>query len=401
MEHLDLMKFLSIKSDSKIVLLVMDGVGDIPDKKGKTPLELANTTNLNELAKKSALGLTHPISRGVTPGSGPSHLALFGYNPLGFDIGRGVLEALGIEFKLSSSDIPARANFATIENGLITDRRAGRIPTEKNIELCKKLSGIIKEIDGVEIIIRPGKEHRFVVIFRGNNLNGPLLDADPQQVGLAPIEVKPVKEDGKFAAEIANKFIKKVTEVLKDELPANTCLLRGMTKIPEIPSMTEAFKLNPAAIATYPMYRGLARLVGMSILKTGDTVESEFETLKENWDKFDFFYLHVKKTDSYGEDGNKDGKIHVIEETDALIPKLIDLKPDVIAITSDHSTPWSLKAHSWHPNPFLLFSENERSGYSSAFTEKECATGALGQFYSEDALPLMLASALKLKKFGA
>ncbi len=401
MKHLDLMKFLSIKSDSKIVLLVMDGVGDLPDKEGKTPLEIANTPNLNALAKKSALGLTHPISRGVTPGSGPSHLALFGYDPLGFDIGRGVLEALGIEFKLSNSDIPARANFATIENGLITDRRAGRIPTEKNIELCKMLSGEIKEIDGVEIIIRPGKEHRFVVIFRGDNLNGPLLDADPQQVGLAPVEVKPVNKNGKFAAEIANKFIKKVTEVLKVELPANTCLLRGMTKIPAIPSMPEAFKLNPAAIASYPMYRGLARLVGMSILKTGDTVESEFDTLKENWEKFDFFYLHVKKTDSYGEDGNKDGKIHVIEETDTLIPRLLNLKPDVIAITADHSTPWSLKAHSWHPNPFLLYSENERCGYSSEFTERECAGGVLGQFYSEDALPLMLASALKLKKFGA
>ena len=222
MQHLDLMKFLSKKSDSKIVLLVMDGVGDIPDKDGKTPLESANTPNLNALAKKSALGLTHPISRGVTPGSGPSHLALFGYDPLGFDIGRGVLEALGIELELSNLDIPARANFATIKNGLITDRRAGRIPTEKNIELCKKLSGVIKEIDGVEIIIRPGKEHRFVVVFRGNNLNGPLLDADPQQTGLAPIEVKPVNENGKFAAEIANKYVKRVTEVLKDEQPANT-----------------------------------------------------------------------------------------------------------------------------------------------------------------------------------
>lgn len=401
MEHLELLKSLSVKTDSKIVLIVMDGVGDLPDSEGKTPLQSASTPNMDRLSKKSALGLTHPISRGITPGSGPSHLALFGYPPLNYDLGRGVLEALGIDMELTDKDIPARGNFATMKDGMIIDRRAGRIPTEKNKELCSLLSSKIKEIDGVEILIRPGKEHRFVVVFRGDNLNGPLLDADPQHINKKPIPVKPVNPEGQFAADIANKFIQQVNEVLKDESPANTCLLRGMTKVPNIPSMSKVFKLKPAAIASYPMYRGLAQLVGMEILKTGESIHSEFETLKENWQKFDFFYLHVKKTDSYGEDGNKDSKIHIIEETDKEFPLLMELNPDVIAITSDHSTPWSLKSHSWHPNPFLLYSKHERWNPDTCFTEHDCVKGSLGQFYSVDALPLMLASALKLKKFGA
>ena len=388
------------KNSTKIIFVILDGVGGLPIK-GKTELEEANKPNLDAIAKISACGLHIPVSYGITPGSGPSHLALFGYDPMEYDIGRGVLEALGIGLQLTKNDLPARANFATVENGIITDRRAGRIPTEKNVEICKILSENIKEIDGIEIIIKPGKEHRFVVVFRGEGLNGPLNDADPQQTGLKPVPVTPVNNDGKFAAEIANKFVGKVNEVLRKEKPANTCLLRGMTKVPDIPSMTEAFSLNPAAIATYPMYRGLASLVGMNVLKTGDTIESEFNTLKENWEKFDFFYLHVKKTDSYGEDGNKDGKVHVIEETDKFIPELLKLKPDVIAVTSDHSTPWSLSAHSWHPNPFLLFSMHERRQNDRKFDEYHCQTGALGQFYSKDAMPLMLASALKMKKFGA
>ena len=382
---------LATKTDSKIVLLIMDGVGGLP-LNGKTELESSLKPNLDRLAQNSIGGLTDPISPGITPGSGPSHLAIFGYDPLKYEIGRGVLEAAGIGFELTNRDLAARGNFATMDDKeIITDRRAGRIATEKNQQICAELQAKIKKIEDVEVFIRPGKEHRFVIIFRGDGLNGPLTDADPQKEGLKIKFTTAPSPESQRASDIVNKFIREANVILKSHHPANTVLLRGIAKVPHIPSMSENFKLTPACIATYPMYKGLASLVGMKILPTGDTIADEFRTLKEQWDNFDFFYVHIKKTDSYGEDGNFENKVHIIEELDKNIPQLLALKPAVIAVTGDHSTPALMKGHSWHPNPFILHSAWERRD----------RLGLLGRFPACDAMQLLLANALKLNKFGA
>ncbi|MDD5015842.1 MAG: 2,3-bisphosphoglycerate-independent phosphoglycerate mutase [Atribacterota bacterium] len=398
----EIMKSLAIKTESKIVLLVADGIGDIPSENNKTVLEKAFIPNLDKLASKSACGLTDPISCGITPGSGPAHLSLFGYDPIKYQIGRGVLEALGIGMELTSRDLACRGNFATLDKeGIITDRRAGRIATELNEKLCKFMQDKINQIGDVKVIIRPGKEHRFVVVFRGDGLDGALSDADPQKVGEKIKFAEALDSKAKKSAETVNEFIKQATEVLKERHPANTILLRGFAKHPGLPTMKELFKLTPAAIATYPMYKGLAKLVGMDILKTGESLNDEFKTLQDNFSKYDFFYLHIKKTDSYGEDGNFEQKVKVIEEVDKYIPEVLALKPDVLVVTGDHSTPALMKGHSWHPNPFMLFSKYIRVDEVEQFNEKECVKGELGRFSAVDVLPLMMANALKLQKFGA
>jgi 2,3-bisphosphoglycerate-independent phosphoglycerate mutase len=398
----EIMKSLAIKTESKIVLLVADGIGDIPSEDNKTVLEKAFIPNLDKLASKSACGLTDPISCGITPGSGPAHLSLFGYDPIKYQIGRGVLEALGIGMELTSRDLACRGNFATLDKeGIITDRRAGRIATELNEKLCKFMQAKINQIGDVEVIIRPGKEHRFVVVFRGDGLDGALSDADPQKVGEKIKFAEALNSKAKKSAETVNEFIKQANEVLKEHHPANTILLRGFAKHPGLPTMEELFKLTPAAIATYPMYKGLAKLVGMDILKTGESLNDEFKTLQDNFSKYDFFYLHIKKTDSYGEDGNFEQKVKVIEEVDKYIPEVLALKPDVLVVTGDHSTPAIMKGHSWHPNPFMLFSKYIRVDEVEKFNEKECVKGGLGRFSAVDVLPLMMANALKLQKFGA
>lgn len=398
----EIMKSLAIKTNSKIVLLVTDGIGDLPSENNKTVLEKAFIPNLNKLASKSACGLTDPISRGITPGSGPAHLSLFGYDPIKYQIGRGVLEALGIGMELTSRDLACRGNFATLnKKGIITDRRAGRIATEFNVKLCALLQDKIKQIGDAKIIIRPGKEHRFVVVFRGDGLDDALSDADPQVVGKKLKYTEPLRPEAGIAAKIINEFIDKAIEALKEHSPANAVLLRGFAKHPGLPTMKELFKLNPTAIATYPMYKGLAKLVGMDILETGESLSDEFNALQDHFSKYDFFYLHIKKTDSYGEDGNFKQKVKVIEEVDKYIPLVQALKPDVLVVTGDHSTPALMKGHSWHPNPFMLFSKYIRVDEVKQFNEKECVKGVLGRFPAVDILPLMLANALKLQKFGA
>ena len=398
----EIMKSLAIKTESKIVLLVADGIGDLPSENNKTVLERAFIPNLDKLASKSVCGLTDPISCGITPGSGPAHLSLFGYDPIKYQIGRGVLEALGIGMELTSRDLACRGNFATLDKeGIITDRRAGRIATELNEKLCKLMQDKINQIGEVKTIIKPGKEHRFVVVFRGDGLEDALSDADPQKVGEKIKFAEPLDSKAKKSVETVNEFIKQATEVLKAHHPANTVLLRGFAKYPGLPTMKELFKLTPAAIATYPMYKGLAKLVGMDILETGESLSDEFKTLQDNFSRYDFFYLHIKKTDSYGEDGNFEQKVKVIEEVDKYIPEVLALKSDVLVVTGDHSTPALMKGHSWHPNPFMLFSKYIRVDEAEQFNEKECVKGGLGRFSAVDVLPLMMANALKLQKFGA
>jgi len=312
------------------------------------------------------------------------------------------MEALGIGLKLTKDDLTARGNFATVdERGVIVDRRAGRIATEKNQEICRFLQNEIKEIDGVQTSIYPGKEHRFVILFRGKELRDDLTDADPQKDGLEEKGTEGLSPEAIKTAEIVNHYLRRATEVLKPFHPANTILLRGFSKIPGIPTMVERFKLRPSAIATYPMYRGLARLVGMEPLETGETYRDEVETLKSHFHRYDFFYLHFKKTDSAGEDGDFKRKMRAIEEIDHFLPAILKLNPDVLVITGDHSTPALLKSHSWHPNPILLYSKYIRPDGIRRFTERHCQKGQLGRFPAVEILPLMLANGLKLKKFGA
>ncbi len=386
---------------SKIVLLVMDGLGGLPHPKtGKTELETAQTPNMSALAKDSSLGLTDPVSLGIIPGSGPGHLALFGYDPVKQLIGRGILEALGIGLEVGDSDIAARGNFCTVDSaGLLTDRRAGRIPTEESAQLCKLLGQI--KVKGAEIGVYPVKDHRFVVVFKGSGLNGNVTETDPQRTGVPTLKAEPLSKEAAKMAAVAEEFVEKAREKLAGRTRANMVMLRGFSAPPHLPSMNQMFKLNPAAIATYPMYRGLAQIVGMNVLKTGTTLQDEVATLTSHWAEFDFFFVHVKATDAAGEDGDFDRKAKAIEEVDKIVPSILALKPDVFMITGDHSTPAALASHSWHPVPFLLYSKYCRREGVAEFGERACARGALGRFPANQAMLLALANALKLTKFGA
>ena len=389
------------KTDSKILLLVLDGLGGLAIN-GKSEMEAAVTPNLDALARTSVVGLADPVSPGITPGSGPGHLAIFGYDPLKYQIGRGVLEALGVGLEMTHRDVASRGNLCTIDaDDVIIDRRAGRVATAVNHKLCAKLKREISAIDDVQIIIKGGIEHRFTVVFRGDDLDDRLTDADPQKDGKKRIPTEALDPAAKKTALIVNKFLERAKEVLREEHPANAAVLRGFAKYPAIPSMYTRFGLRAAAIATYPMYRGLAKLVGMEVLKTGDTFAEEIQTLRDHFASYDFFYLHYKKTDSYGEDGNFEMKVKSIEEVDRHIPELMSLGAGVFAITGDHCTPSALKAHSWHPSPFLLHSKYCGTDVAGRFTERECARGVLGKFHAVEEMTLMLANALKLKKYGA
>lgn len=392
---------LSVTSPSKIVMLVIDGLGGLPDPKtGKTELETASTPHLNYLAKNGICGLADPVSAGITPGSGPGHLALFGYDPLIFTIGRGVLEGMGVGFGFGQSDIAARGNFCTVDGqGLITDRRAGRITTDKCAELCKLLGQV--KLEGVECFVWPVRDHRFLLVLRDETLTADISDTDPQKVGIAPSVALATKPEAERTAEIVNKFVEEAKEVLLQQRPANMILLRGFSKLPQIPSLEEIYKLKPAAIARYPMYKGLARLVGMRVFDADGGIEEELKILADCYEEHDFFYIHVKETDSAGEDGDFDRKVRVIEEVDLALPRLLDLKPEVIVITGDHSTPALLKAHSWHPVPILLYSQYCRFDKAEEFSESACVSGGLGRFPAIDIMPLVMANALKLIKFGA
>jgi 2,3-bisphosphoglycerate-independent phosphoglycerate mutase len=401
MSDLELIKSISQPSPSKIVLVVIDGLGGLPrPETGKTELETAHTPNLDQLAAKGICGLIDPVSPGITPGSAPGHLALFGYASLTLTIGRGVLEAIGIDFDLQPEDVAARGNFCTVdEAGLVVDRRAGRISTEKCTELCRLLDGLV--IDEVEILVSPVRDHRFVVVFRGEGLVADVNDSDPQRIGVATKSITALSRKANRLARIANQFVAQAKTTLAGHHPANMVLMRGFSNLPHLPSMGEIYKLKAAAIASYPMYRGLAKLVGMKVLSTGTSVEDEFNTLKQNFADYDFFFLHIKGSDAAGEDGDFDRKVRVIEQVDKALPELISLKPDVIVVTGDHSTPAMLKGHSWHPVPIILYSKWCRPDRVSEFSESACLSGGLGRFPATEVMPLAMANALKLTKFGA
>ncbi|MCA9038910.1 MAG: 2,3-bisphosphoglycerate-independent phosphoglycerate mutase [Planctomycetaceae bacterium] len=397
----DLMFQLQKKNDSKIVLYVADGLGGLPQQPGgKTELETAATPNLDKLAQRGTLGLSTPVLPGITPGSGPGHLGLFGYDPLTFNIGRGVLEALGIDFDLGPNDVAIRGNFCTIDgDGKITDRRAGRIASDIGAKLCEKLDQI--EIPGVEVFVKPVKEYRLVIVFRGEGLGGHVADTDPQKTGVPPLAAKATEADSEKTAEICNQFIEKAREVLKDDAPANLLTLRGIAKKPDIPTYEDVYGLKAGAIAVYPMYRGLARLVGMDVLDAGQTLDDQMKCLEANWDKYDFFFIHFKYTDSTGEDGNFEMKVKRTEEFDTGIAKIEAMGPTVIIVTGDHSTPSKMKSHSWHPVPLLLAADRCRYDGSTGFSESECLKGGLGQIQAKYIMSLAMAHADRLEKYGA
>jgi 2,3-bisphosphoglycerate-independent phosphoglycerate mutase len=397
----ELISELSVKTPSKIVLLVMDGLGGLPrPETGLTELATAAKPNLDALARESVTGLSQPILPGLTPGSGPAHLALFGYDPIACNVGRGVLSALGIGFPLGTTDLAARINFATVDDqGRVTDRRAGRISTETNRALVRLLNQI--RIPGVEIFLETESMHRAVLVFRGPNLRADVGDTDPQHTGVLPHRAIAHDPLAQATADIVNRFVDDAGKILADHKPANFVLLRGFATYPQLPEFAELYKLRSAVVATYPMYRGLGRLVGMDVLTTGESFADEVRTIAEQWDRYDFFFLHYKYTDTTGEDGNFEAKVAAIEEVDRSLPNLLSLKPDVLCVTGDHSTPSLLRQHSWNPVPFLLHAAYEIADDVEEFTEKACQKGTLGRFPAQQAMLLMMGNALKLEKFGA
>lgn len=402
MANFQVMRRLALESDKRIVLLVLDGLGGLGRASdGKTELEAAHTPNLDRLAGESITGLSSPLGAGVTPGSGPAHLALFGYDPYHYDVGRGVLAAMGIDFDLMPQDVAARGNFCTVdESGFIADRRAGRIPTEKGAELCALLDEI--EIQAAQTFVRPVKEYRFVLVLRSLGLATDLSDTDPQQVGRPPLPVLANTSEARRTADLVNRWIAAAKTKLADQHPANMVTLRGFAQDPALPKFADVYKLKAAAVAVYPMYRGVARLVGMDTIPVEHPISNEFQAVAEHWSEYDFFFVHVKYTDSRGEDGDFDGKVAVIEEADAALPALLDLKPDVLIVTGDHSTPSRLASHSWHPVPTLLWApETVLPDRATAFGERECMGGGLGIFPATDLMPLALGHAQRLAKYGA
>ncbi|HEV2053819.1 MAG TPA: 2,3-bisphosphoglycerate-independent phosphoglycerate mutase [Methylomirabilota bacterium] len=398
---LGLLHDLAQPNTTKIILCSLDGLGGLPRPgTGKSELETARLPNLHALAKRSACGLLRHVGPGITPGSGPGHLGLFGYDPLQHPVGRGVLEALGIDFHLKPGDVAARGNFCTVDaQGRITDRRAGRIATELCVALCEKLRSVT--VDGAEIVIEPLNEHRFVLVLRGEGLSGRVSETDPQALGAPPLRARALEPSAERAAAAVNQFVERARPLLRDAAPANMVLLRGFDKQPDIPLFPGTFRLRAAAVAAYPMYRGLARLVGMDVLDTGPTFADEIATLKRHWNNFDFFFLHYKDTDKAGEDGDFDAKVAALERFDARLPDVQALGPDVLAVSGDHSTPSILAAHGWQPVPALVSSAYCGADHVSRFTERDCAGGALGILPAQDLMPLLMANGLRLAKYGA
>jgi len=391
------------RNHSKMIFLIMDGLGGMPMPGGeKTELETAITPNLDGLAKKSICGLLDPVGPGITPGSGPAHFALFGYDPVENNIGRGLLEAAGIDYPMTENDLLIRINFATVDgNGLITDRRAGRIDTETNRRICRKLQENVKISSPVEFYFEPVKEHRALLVLRAKGLDERIAETDPQKTGLPPLPPAALSSEANITAEILSELLNSAMRVLSDEKKANMLLLRGYAVYKKFPSIEVRFGMKSLAIASYPMYRGIARLLGMTIAPLTETIESEIEELRKSYADYDFFFIHVKPTDSRGEDGNFDAKVKVIEAVDSLVPQITALDPDVLVVTGDHSTPAALASHSWHPVPVILSSKNCRPDRVERFGERDCLLGGIGRMPTVYLMGLALAHALRLEKFGA
>lgn len=396
------MRTLAQVTPSKIVLLVMDGIGGLPHPEtGKTELETALRPNLDRVAADSICGMAYMVSPGITPGSAPGHMALFGYDPLKYVLGRGIVEALGLDIEVRAGDVVARGNFCTMDaQGRISDRRAGRMATDINRNLCDVLNAGVR-VDGVEVEFFAGKEHRFVVRFRGAGLSEHVSDTDPQHEGMQPLRARALGEPASRTATIVNSVVDEARSLLAQRQPANMLLLRGFSQHPDYPSLHDVYHLTPACIATYPMYRGVARVVGMDILPAGETLQQQLDVLTRHWQSYDYFFVHFKKTDARGEDGDFGAKVKAVEELDAAIPAILALNPEVLIVTGDHSTPAALALHSWHTVPVALRAKYCRRDDVAEYTERACLRGGLGQFHAAELMPLAMANALKLNKYGA
>jgi 2,3-bisphosphoglycerate-independent phosphoglycerate mutase len=394
---------LALPEGGRIVMLVLDGLGGLPDPEtGLTELEAAETPNLDRLAARAALGMQRPVGYGITPGSGPGHLSLFGYDPIGYNIGRGVLSALGVGFAVQPGDVAIRLNFATIDaGGLVVDRRAGRPSDAENVRLVRKLQENVQALGGLQVFFESEKEHRAVLVLRGRQLSAALADTDPQREGVAPLPVTPVADDAKETASLLQRVIDSAFEVLRDEPAANAILARGIDAYHPFPSFQERYHLKARAIAKYPMYRGVARLVGMHGARVPDSDAEAIQVLAEDFEEFDFHFVHFKAMDSRGEDGDFMAKAAAIASVDALIPQVEALQPDVLLVTGDHSTPSSMQAHSWHPVPVMIASRWCRGAPDATFGERSCTRGELGIFPGMELMTLALAHAGRLTKYGA
>ena len=399
------LKFLqrmTVPSDSKIVMLILDGLGGLErEPGGMTELETARTPKLDALASRSALGFTLPVGQGITAGSGPGHLGIFGYDPIEYEIGRGALEALGVDFDLHPKDVAARGNFCTVDqNGILTDRRAGRLDSAESRKLIELLRQI--KLQDADFFVEVIKEHRFSFVLRGDGLGASVSETDPLKTGVLPLKATALSADSILTAALVNEFIAQAGKLLAEKSPANMILLRGFDRYPTVPSFKEVYKLNAAAIAINGMYKGVSRLVGMQVLDVdGVTVDDEISLLEKRWQDFDFFYIHVKETDTAGEDGDFDRKVRVIEHVDSLIPRIMALNPDVVLVGGDHSSPAVLKFHSWHPVPVLLYGRYVRADGIREFGERACLRGSLGTLPAKEVMPLVLANAKRLAKYGA
>ncbi len=382
-------------------MLVADGLGGLPlAPGGKTELETAKTPHLDRCASEGVTGLSLPVLPGITPGSGPGHLGLFGYDPLQHRIGRGILEALGIHFHVGPKDVAIRGNFCTLDKeGRISDRRAGRPSTERCTAMVQKMRSV--SIPGIEVFVEPVREHRFVLVLRGDDLGDAVNDTDPQTVGAKPLVAEARDAASHKTAQVVHEFVRQATDILKNDAPTNGITLRGFARYPKIATMQEVYGLKSAAIAVYPMYKGLARLVGMDVLDAGTTLADQISTLKKVWQQYDFFFVHFKYTDSTGEDGNFPAKVEMIEKLDAAVPGILELNPDVLIVTGDHSTPSKLKSHSWHPVPTLIRASSCRTDDVVRFSESACLHGGLGQFQAMHLMLLAMAHAGRLGKYGA
>ncbi len=406
---------ISRRTDSRILFVVLDGLGGAIGTEGGTALERARHPNLDRLAKEGALGRWIPIAPGITPGSGPGHFALFGYDPLTTEVGRGVLETLGLGVEVRAGDVTARANFAKVgPDGLLSDRRAGRIPTEEAAPIARWLGTRVPLIEDVRIEVHPGLQHRFALVLRGSALCDAVSDTDPQREGLAPLVATALAPAAEKTARVANAFLKRAGDLLDRHPKANSVLLRGFSGRPALPTLAERAKLTCCVVAAYPAYLGVARILGMDVVPgvtPKSTIAEEVSALEGAWARtdvrYDFAFLHVKATDSAGEDGDEARKAAVIEEFDRVVPRLEALAPDVLVVTGDHSTPGPMKGHSWHGVPFLLHGRGPAAGFvepdaATRFDEPSCAAGRYGPFFPAlSVFPVALACAGKLAKFGA
>jgi 2,3-bisphosphoglycerate-independent phosphoglycerate mutase len=388
-------------ADTKILLVVMDGLGGYADADHGTELEEAETPNLDRLATEGCTGLVEPVGPGITPGSGPGHLSLFGYDPEQFELGRGALSAAGLDFELQPGDVAARGNFATLgADGTVVDRRAGRIPDPDARAAVERLQQSV-HVPGVEVFFRHEREHRLLVVLRGDGLDPRLTDTDPQRTGVPPLVAEALDPTAKRTADFVAEIDAQTRAALEGDGRANVVLLRGFDTHRELPSFATRYGLRSAAIAIYPMYRGIARLLGMDVLGRPADLGEQLALLRDAWDRYDYFFLHHKYTDSAGEDGDRARKIAAIETLDAVVPELRALGPDVIVVSGDHSTPSQIAAHSWHPVPTLLWSEHCGRDDTTRYGERWCRHGMLGIRPTKDLMPLMLANAGRLAKYGA